>query len=216
MKSIETDYEQRAITLANSLAKKGIKSGIVLAAIRTTLRHCFIDESERENAYEDHPLSIGYLQTISQPYIVARMTELLIEGKKLNKVLEIGTGAAYQSAILSQIVPEVYSMERIKALYDLAQQRLKSLNYQNIFLKYGDGYEGWQEHAPYDGIIVTARAPFIPEALLEQLSKEGGRMIIPVGEEDEEKLHLITREDTQYCKQILENVRFVPMLIGKE
>ena len=158
---------------------RGIKDAATLAAMRKVQRHLFVPQGEVANAYEDRPLPIGFGQTISQPYIVAYMTEVL----KLNpeyKVLEVGTGSGYQAAVLSEIVDEVFTIEIINELGKQAVKRLSELNYRNVKVKIDDGYYGWKEHAPFDAIVVTAAAEHIPPPLLEQL-KEGGRMIIPIG-----------------------------------
>lgn len=198
--------------LIKSLQLKGIKNRHVLKAIENTPRELFVPKDSIPFAYEDIPLSIDCGQTISQPYVVARMTALLIE-KKPRKVLEVGTGSGYQAAILARLVPEVYSIERIKLLYEKAKQRLEALKLTNIELTYGDGYLGWPEKAPFDGIIVTAAAPAVPQALLEQLN-DGGRLIIPVGESFSQRLHLIDKFKENYKTQYLDAVRFVPLLGG--
>lgn len=154
-------------------------SDAVMSAMATVPRHRFVPEEMQPFAYANGPLSIGHGQTISQPYIVALMTELLAVGPD-SQVLEIGTGSGYQTAVLSQLVKKVYSMEIVEPLADTARRRLQELGYHNIETRSGDGYSGWPEHAPYDGIIVTAAAPHIPEPLIEQL-KLGGRLVIPVG-----------------------------------
>lgn len=159
---------------------RGIKNQKVLDAMNAVPREKFVAPDLSESAYGDHPLPIGYGQTISQPYIVAYMTEVLLETGKLDKVLEIGTGSGYQAAILSHVAKEVYSIEIVEPLYKLATQRLKDLEYANVKTKPGDGYFGWDANAPYDGILVTAASPDIPPPLVKQLAL-GGRMIIPVG-----------------------------------
>lgn len=174
------DYSSlRESMVADQIKKRGIKDPATLAAMQKVPRHLFVPKEEIQNAYEDRPIPIGYGQTISQPYIVGYMTEIL-KLKPGDRVLEVGTGSGYQAAILSEIVSEVFTIEIIEALGNQALKRLGDLKYDNVKVKIGDGYYGWAEHAPYDAIIVTAATEFIPPPLLEQL-KEGGRMIIPVG-----------------------------------
>ena len=172
--------------LVESIKRRGIKDERVLQALLKVPRHLFVPEDLVHNAYVDAPLPIGMGQTISQPYIVALMTEAL-ELDENSRVLEIGTGSGYQAAILAEIAKEVYTVERIPQLLERAQRVLKSLGYNNIHFKLGDGTEGWEEFAPYDAIIVTAGAPDIPEPLVKQL-KEGGRLVIPVGDELTQRL----------------------------
>lgn len=200
--------------LVDELMKEGIRNPDVLKAMEEVPRHCFIEEALQSRAYENIPLPIGFSQTISQPFIVARMTEALASGP-LYKVLEIGTGSGYQAGILSQLASEVYTIERIEALYQRAVNAFRRLNYFNIHARYGDGSHGWPEVAPFDAIIVTAAATEIPPALLEQLN-EGGRLIIPVGPPGEQVLKLITRHGTHYQTVILDPVRFVPFKPGTE
>ena len=199
--------------LVEQLGQMGIKSDIVLEAIRNTPRHIFIDEALASRAYDNTALPIGHNQTISQPYIVARMTEALLSVSKPDKVLEIGTGCGYQTAILAQLARRVYSIERIKALLSGARERFHNLNYRNIRAKYGDGNRGWPEHAPFQGILVSSAPTEIPEALTEQLAS-GGRMIIPIGPGGEQKLFAITRTRTGFVEKYLDPVSFVPMLGG--
>ncbi len=202
--------------LINRLQEEGIRSTVVLDAIRSTPRHIFVDEALASRAYEDTALPIGHGQTISQPYIVARMTEVLLSGGKLDKVLEVGTGSGYQAAILAQLVGQVYSVERIDALLKLARQRFMELGLRNIRLKHCDGKLGWPEYAPYDGIIVTAAPADVPTALLEQLAV-GGRLIIPVGASGRNQTLLsITRTPDGYQQETLETVSFVPLLSGRD
>ena len=167
--------------LIGRLQDQGIRDLQVLDAIRNTPRHLFVDEALAHRAYEDTALPIGHSQTISQPYIVAHMTELLLEGGPLNRVLEIGTGSGYQTAILSSFAQEVYSLERIKALQEKARDRLRQLKIRNVLFRYGDGSVGWQDKAPFDGILAAAAPADIPNQLLDQLAV-GGRLLIPVGE----------------------------------
>ncbi len=195
------------------LTAMGIRSEAVLAIIRNTPRHIFVDEALASRAYENTALPIGFNQTISQPYIVARMTEALVHDNAPRKVLEVGTGCGYQTAILAQLVERVYSVERIEALLGRARETLRALRYRNIRLRHGDGSLGWPEHAPFDGIIVSAAPPGIPETLLSQLAMNG-RLVIPVGKAGDQKLLLITRTDTGYTEEKLDLVSFVPMLEG--
>ena len=166
--------------LIQRLVDEGIVNQHVLEVIRHTPRHLFVDEALAHRAYEDTALPIGNNQTISQPYMVARMSELLLEDGPLDKVMEIGTGSGYQTAVLSQLVERIFSVERIKVLQDRAKERLQALNLRNVVFRWGDGWEGWPALAPYNGIIVTAVATDVPQALLDQLAP-GGRLVIPVG-----------------------------------
>ena len=199
--------------LADSLQEMGIQSECILDAIRNTPRHLFVDEALASRAYENTALPIGYNQTISQPYIVARMTEALISGGRLQSILEIGTGCGYQTVILARFGEKVYTLERIDALLSKARERFYTLRYRNIRTRHGDGNEGWPQYAPYDGIIVTAAPIGVPATLLQQLAVNG-RLIIPVGKPGEQTLLLITRTDEGYHEQRLDWVSFVPMLEG--
>ena len=195
------------------LREQGIKDEIVLSAIGNTPRHIFVDEALSIRAYEDVSLPIGFGQTISQPYIVARMSELLRNGQPLQKVLEIGTGCGYQTAVLSKLAKEVYSVERIRPLVMKARGHLRELKCINVKLAHADGNIGLTELAPFDGILVTAAASHIPQDLLDQLAI-GGRLIIPVGT-DEQILYLVERiSQTEYRQTKLEPVKFVPLLGG--
>ncbi len=195
------------------LREQGIKDEVVLSAISATPRHIFVDEALSIRAYEDVSLPIGFGQTISQPYIVARMSELLRNGNALQKVLEIGTGCGYQTAVLSKLAQEVYSVERIRPLVMKARGHLRELKCANVKLDHADGNMGLAEVAPFDGIIVTAAASHIPQDLLEQLAING-RLIIPVGTE-EQILHLVERvSQLEYRQTKLEAVKFVPLLGG--
>lgn len=194
------------------LREQGIRDEVTLSAMGTIPRHIFVDEAIASRAYEDVSLPIGFGQTISQPYIVARMTEILRGTGSLDKVLEIGTGCGYQTAVLSKVAKEVYSLERIRALTLKARNKLRELRLSNIKLKHADGTMGLPDFAPFDGIIVTAASSHIPEELLHQLAV-GGRMVIPVGTE-EQSLYLIERTATEYQKTKLEAVKFVPLLGG--
>ena len=195
------------------LREQGVKDEVTLAAMGEIPRHIFIDEALATRAYEDVSLPIGFGQTISQPYTVARMTEVLRAGNYLKKVLEIGTGCGYQTAVLSRVAIEVYSVERISPLLMRARNHLRDLRMRNIKLKHADGSMGLPELAPFDGIIVTAAASRVPEDLLQQLAI-GGRMVIPVGI-NEQILYLIERlDETEYKHTKLEAVKFVPLLGG--
>jgi len=200
--------------LIERLRAKGIQSEKVLDAMRTMPRHLFVDEAMSSRAYEDSSLPIGHGQTISQPFIVARMTEVLLSRGTPEAVLEVGTGSGYQAAILSQLVPKVYSVERIVALQTQARERYHMLGINNITLKHSDGSWGWPQFGPYKAIIVTAAPEEVPPGLLEQLDV-GGIMVIPVGsQQGVQKLLLITREANQYVEEELDAVKFVPMLNG--
>lgn len=201
--------------LVASLKRKGIKNAAVLEAIQKTPRHFFIGPALSSQAYSDTALPIAHKQTISQPFVVARMTELLLAAGPLHKVLEIGTGSGYQATILAQLVDEVYTIERIEDLYKEAKQRLQQLNLSNVFIKHGDGVKGWPEVAPFDGIIVTAASPTIPQYLLDQLT-DGGRMVVPIGQPGYQELQVITRNGNNFDIQISDPVTFVPLLSGVE
>lgn len=204
--------EQRHEMVRAQIQARGIQDPRVLDAMRDVKRHLFVPSESTEDAYEDFPLPIGEGQTISQPYIVALMTELL-ETKPTDHVLEVGTGSGYQAAVLSRLVADVYSIEIVKSLSDIAAKRLDLLGYDNVHLRVGDGYNGWAEHAPFDAIIVTAAPPEIPQTLIEQLA-DGGRMVVPVGTNYQELL-LIEKEDGETSKRVITAVRFVPMVKGK-
>jgi protein-L-isoaspartate(D-aspartate) O-methyltransferase len=199
--------------LITRLVEMGIKSREVLDVIKNTPRHIFVDEALASRAYENTALPIGYNQTISQPYIVAKMTEALLENGRPRSVLEVGTGCGYQTAILAQLADKVYSIERIDALLKKARATLTALKLRNVRLKHGDGNRGWREYAPFDGILVTAAPTGVPEKLLQQLAING-HLIIPVGRAGEQKLLLIKRTETGYEEQQLDMVSFVPMLEG--
>ena len=197
----------------NQIEARGIKDRQVLKAMNKVKRHLFVPEAARRFAYSDGPMSIGYGQTISQPYIVAFMTECL-ELKPEMKVLEVGTGLGYQAAILAEIVNEVYSIEIVEPLGLKAKKLLKDLGYDNVSVKIGDGYEGWVEHAPYDAIIVTCAPNDIPDPLKEQLA-EGGRMIIPVGGRGIQYLIMNRKKNGRIRQENVLPVRFVPMVNDK-
>jgi protein-L-isoaspartate(D-aspartate) O-methyltransferase len=198
--------------LVSFLIESGIRDQKVLDAIFRLPRERFLSQAMYHQAYDNNALPIGQGQTISQPYIVAKMTELL-ELQQSSRVLEIGTGSGYQTAVLAQLVDHVYSVERIKSLQWDAKRRLKQLDFYNISTKHGDGWQGWSAKGPFDAIIVTAAAESIPQALLEQLS-DGGRLLIPVGD-NEQQLLKITRQGDEYLSETIEMVRFVPLVPGE-
>ncbi|MCP3965864.1 MAG: protein-L-isoaspartate(D-aspartate) O-methyltransferase [Lentisphaerae bacterium] len=201
---------EREQMVTRQIISRGVKDPLVIDAMKKVERHRLIPEGISGAAYEDSPLPIGMGQTISQPYIVALMTELL-EPASTDKILEVGTGSGYQAAVLAEIVDKVYSIEIIDDLRQSAQIRLDALGYKNIFLKTADGGEGWPENAPYDGIVVTAAARVLPQELIKQL-KEGGRMVIPLGSSfGIQELTIITRRADSYESQYSIAVRFVPM-----
>ncbi len=200
--------------LVDRLREKGIKNERVLEVIRTTPRHIFVDEAMAHRAYEDTALPIGHGQTISQPYIVARMTELLLEAGTPDVVLEVGTGSGYQSAILSRLVPKVYTVERISALLQKAREAHRKMGLLNVYSKHSDGSWGWEPNAPYQAIMVTAAPESVPPSLLEQLAV-GGRLVIPVGTKDGvQQLKLYVRTEDGFEESVKEMVRFVPLLDG--
>lgn len=199
------------------LMEQGISSNKILDVMRNTPRHIFMDEALASRAYEDTALPIGYNQTISQPYIVAKMTELLLASSsgRLANVLEIGTGCGYQTAVLAQLVDHVYSVERIAPLQKKAKDRLWNLKLKNVSYLHSDGGWGWQDHAPYDGVLVAAAPPEIPEMLLQQMAV-GGVMVIPIGNGSSQRLQRITRTENGYEVEKLEPVVFVPFLSGRK
>ncbi|MBL4631960.1 MAG: protein-L-isoaspartate(D-aspartate) O-methyltransferase [Paraglaciecola sp.] len=200
-------------SLAQLLHKEGINNTKVLTAIANTPREIFLPDALKHKAYQNTALPIGQGQTISQPYIVARMTELLLESDiHAQSVLEIGTGSGYQTAVLAQLFARVFSVERIKTLQFQAKRRMNQLDMHNVKMKHGDGWQGWSNKGPYDAIIVTAAASSMPETLYQQLN-DGGRLVIPVGEENQQ-LHCITRRGNEFESKIIEAVRFVPLVAG--
>ena len=197
--------------LLAQLRQQGIHDERLLDAISLVPRERFVDEALSHKAYDNIPLPIGYGQTISQPYIVAKMTALLSLSPN-DKVLEIGTGSGYQTAVLAHLVEHVFSVERVKSLQWSAKRRLKQLDLHNVSTRHGDGWEGWQSKGPFDAIIVTAAPTEVPTMLLEQL-KDGGRMVLPVGDK-EQSLKLITRLGNDYHANVIDKVRFVPLVAG--
>ena len=200
--------------MATQLQALGIQDQRVLAVMRKVPRHLFVAEALASRAYENTALPIGLGQTISQPYMVARMTELLIEGGVPENVLEVGTGSGYQSSILASIIPRVFSVERIRPLQERAKKTLTDIGFRNISFKYSDGGWGWKACGPYQGILAAAAPAEIPLNLLEQL-EVGARLIIPIGEEGKQMLQRVTRTESAYEVEVIEPVSFVPFLKGR-
>jgi len=196
------------------LKEQGIESTDVLSVMKELPRHLFVDEALATRAYEDTALPIGHGQTISQPFIVAKMTEILLQGLPKAKVLEVGTGSGYQTAVLSRLVERVYSVERISPLQNQARERFYQLKFNNIKLKHSDGSWGWEDNAPYDGIIVTCAPEEVPQELLRQLAP-GGRLVIPVGGSSGQSLRVIDRNGSTFEETELDAVSFVPLLSGQ-
>jgi len=203
--------ERTRARMIERLRQQGIKDEVVLSAIAVIPRHLFIDDALAHRAYEDDALPIGHGQTISSPYIVAKMIETLRAGKPLGRVLEVGTGCGYQAAVLSQVAKEVFSVERISQLLDKVRARIWNLRIHNLRVAHSDGYLGLAEVAPFDGIIVAAAAPSVPPRLLDQLAV-GGRLVIPVGVGENQQLRVIERLDEGFSERTLEPVKFVPLL----
>ena len=199
--------------LVQRLRDQGITNLSVLDRVRNVPRHIFVDEALGSRAYEDTALPIGFGQTISQPYIVARMTEAILEGGPLTNVLEVGTGCGYQTAVLSPLVDRIYTIERIEPLLTRAKERVKELGIRNVRFRHGDGTQGWKAHAPFDGILVAAAPLVVPEELIKQL-KVGGRLLVPVGPEGQQELIRFTRKEQRVERQSLGPVAFVPLLGG--
>jgi protein-L-isoaspartate(D-aspartate) O-methyltransferase len=202
--------------LAEALSRGGVRDAAVLGAMSRVPRHEFVDEAFKARAYETQSaLPIGFAQTISQPLVVGMMTQALLEGgRKRQRVLEVGTGSGYQTAVLAELCEVVFTVERVKALTELARKRLAGLRYRNVHFGYADGMQGWLPYAPYDGIIVTAAAAELPQGLLEQLSP-GGRLVIPVGPQGGQVLKVIDRGLAGFKQQDIATVSFVPLLAGK-
>lgn len=200
--------------LISRLREQGIEDQAVLDVLARTPRHIFLDEALAHRAYEDSALPIGYQQTLSQPYIVARMTELLLSAGPRKRVLEVGTGSGYQTAVLAQLVDRVYSVERILPLQAKARERMRMLGLSNVHLKHADGVMGWEERGPYDGILVTAAPEVVPQALIEQLA-DGGVMVIPVGGRRRQQLRLLKKQGEELEQLALDPVLFVPLVSGK-
>ena len=201
--------------LIERLKEQGIKSRIVLDRIKKVPRHIFVDEALSSRAYEDTALPIGHGQTISQPYIVARMTEVLLSNVNGNKILEIGTGCGYQTAVLSPFFKKIYSVERINPLLIKTKRRLRSLGIYNVNYRHDDGWNGWEKYGPYDGIIIAAAAPQVPEKLLQQLGI-GGTLIMPFGEKEKQELVIVYRDGDIFDYKRLGAVSFVPLIKGKK
>jgi protein-L-isoaspartate(D-aspartate) O-methyltransferase len=212
LKGIGMTSQRTRERLVQRLMEKGIRNQRVLDVMRTTPRHLFLDEAMAHRAYEDTALPIGYQQTLSQPYIVARMTELLLAAGPVGRVLEIGTGSGYQTAVLAQLVDKVFSVERIKPLLDKARRQLRPLKLRNVQLRHSDGTLGWADKGPYDGILSAAAPEEVPGELLQQLA-EGGRLVIPVGGQSQ-RLQVITRTSEGFSTNSVESVRFVPLRPG--
>ena len=200
--------------LVNRLMSHGIHATEVLEQIRNVPRHLFVDEALASRAYEDTALPIGHAQTISQPYVVAKMTEALLHDFEGDTVLEIGTGCGYQTAVLAPLVREIYTVERIPELLRKTKQRLRQLDIHNVRFRLGDGWDGWPKYGPYDGVIVAAAAPELPEKLLEQLAP-GGRLIMPVGPSGSQQLTTVLRLADRFEQMSLGGVSFVPLVKGK-
>jgi protein-L-isoaspartate(D-aspartate) O-methyltransferase len=199
--------------LVQRLRDQGITNLSVLDRVKNVPRHIFVDEALGSRAYEDTALPIGFGQTISQPYIVARMTEAILEGGPLTNVLEVGTGCGYQTAVLAPLVERIYTIERIEPLINRAKERIKELGIRNVRFRHGDGTQGWKAHAPFDGILVAAAPLVVPEELIKQL-KVGGRLLVPVGAEGQQELIRFTRKEQRVERQSLGPVAFVPLLGG--
>lgn len=215
IRGIGMTSERTRRRLVERLAEQGIRDAGVLQVMMQVPRHLFVDEALASRAYEETSLPIGHGQTISQPYVVARMSELLMQaGGAPRRVLEVGTGCGYQTVVLSQLVAEVYSVERIEALLKQARRRFRQLSLDNIRTRHTDGAWGWEEHAPFDGILVAAASAAVPEPLLGQLAV-GGRMVLPLGDSRQQRLAVITRTPRGYEQEDLDVVSFVPLVRGE-
>ena len=204
-------FRRARAALLETLRKSGIRNEAVLEALSHVPRHEFVDEAMLFKAYDNDALPIGQGQTISQPYVVARMTELALADEHCTKVLEVGTGCGYQTAVLAELVPEVYSIERIKTLHENARRRLRRMGYISLRFLHGDGYAGWAEKGPFEAILVTAAAPEIPDALIKQLTV-GGRLVIPVGADGRQQLKVVRRWDEGFTVEDYDPVSFVPLV----
>lgn len=205
--------QRTRMRMVERLRGEGISDEVILAAMGEVPRHIFVDEALASRAYEDMALPLGFGQTISSPYTVARMLELLRSGGKLDKVLEIGTGCGYQAAVLSRLAREVYSLERLAPLLTKARRHLRDARAHNVRVRTADGQNGWPEHAPFDGIVVAAAATHVPQALLDQLAT-GGKIIIPLTHQSKQSLHVIERTAQGYVDRKVEDALFVPLLPG--
>jgi protein-L-isoaspartate(D-aspartate) O-methyltransferase len=205
--------QRTRMRMVERLRGEGIRDEVILAAMGEVPRHIFVDEALASRAYEDMALPLGFGQTISSPYTVARMLELLRSGGALDKVLEIGTGCGYQAAVVSRLAREVYSMERLAPLLTKARRHLRDARAHNVRVRIADGQNGWPEHAPYDGIVVAAAATHVPQALLDQLAV-GGKIIIPLTHQAKQSLHVIERSAQGYVDRKVEDALFVPLLPG--
>ena len=199
--------------LVQRLREQGITDLRVLERVRVLPRHIFVDEALARRAYEDTALPIGFGQTISQPFIVARMTEALLQGGPLGRVLEIGTGCGYQTAMLAPFAERIFSVERVEPLLNRAKERAKELDLRNVRFRHGDGMKGWPTQAPFDGILAAAAPLTLPDALVQQLAP-GGRLIVPVGPEGQQQLIRLTRKENGVLREVLGPVAFVPLLGG--
>ena len=204
--------QRTRMRMIERLRDQGVKDEVVLAAMAEVPRHIFVDEALASRAYDDLALPIGFGQTISNPFTVARMVELARGGRSLSKVLEIGTGCGYQAAVLSRVAREVYSLERLAGLISKSRVRLRGLGLRNIKLKHGDGHAGLKEHGPFDAIVMSAAATHLPEQLAEQLV-EGGRMVLPLGTK-EQRLVVVVRNASGFEQSVLDEVKFVPLMAG--
>jgi protein-L-isoaspartate(D-aspartate) O-methyltransferase len=211
--SSETSKERSRDRLIAELIEKGIRNNAVLEAIARVPRHAFVEEGFEHQAYNDTTLPIGQGQTISQPYVVAKMTELAFVGSKVKNILEVGTGCGYQTSILAQLGARICTIERIRSLQVLAEQRLRALGLRNIEYRHGDGFVGWKSRAPFDAIVVTAGSDSVPDMLLQQLA-QGGRLVMPVGQGNEQRLLVVKRQGDNFVEESRDFVKFVPLLRG--
>jgi len=211
--NVSTGFRRARERLIELLMSKGITNKKVLKAIAAIPRHLFLEQALQHRAYEDAALPIGQSQTISQPFIVALMTQAAFVGSRVENVLEVGTGCGYQTAVLAQLAKRVCTVERIGSLQQSAEQRLRSLGFRNIEYRHGDGFVGWKDRAPFDAIVVTAGAPEVPKMLLAQLAM-GGRLVIPVGPQGNQQLMAIRKTGDTWTEENLSPVKFVPLLRG--